>query len=115
VAVEEAASVATVAAAVETAAAATAAVPAPPVVYSNFTRPTQAIEFNEDAFKVVDRNGNQRSDAAARMGKSRAVNMIVKCILGDYFSTRHTPEQLVLALHAASKDARVRTLFKVLD
>jgi hypothetical protein len=46
------------------------------------------------------------------MGKSRAVNMFVNTILGDYFSIRHTPEQLVLALHAASRYPHVRMLFK---
>jgi hypothetical protein len=45
------------------------------------------------------------------MGKSRAVNMFVNAILGDYFSLQHIPEQLVLALHEASKHPHVRTLF----
>jgi hypothetical protein len=69
-------------------------------------------EYNEDAFKVVDRYGNQRSDAAARMGKSRAVNMFVKTILGEYFSEQHTPEQLVVVLRTESKHHSVRILFK---
>jgi methylphosphotriester-DNA--protein-cysteine methyltransferase len=46
------------------------------------------------------------------MGKSRAVNMFVDTILGDFFSIRHTPEQLVLALHTASKHPHVRMFFK---
>jgi hypothetical protein len=53
-----------------------------------------------------------RTDAAARMGKSRAVNKIVNTTLGDYFSSRYTPEQLVSALHEASKHPHLRMLFK---
>jgi hypothetical protein len=86
-----------------------------PVVYSNYTRPApfQMIEFDKDAFKVADKYGKLRSDGAARMGKCRAVNRLVNTILGDYFSTQHTPEQLVLlALREASKHPDVRMLFK---
>jgi hypothetical protein len=115
VAVEVAAAVAAaaVATAVEAAAVAAAAVvqPRPPVVYSHYTRPSLVIKFDKDAFKVKDKNGKQKSEAAARMGKSRAVNVIVNTILADYFSPRFTPEQLVLALHEASKHHRVRMLF----
>jgi hypothetical protein len=46
------------------------------------------------------------------MGKCRAVNMFVETILGDYFTTQHTPEQLVLALRESSKHPNVRMLFK---
>jgi hypothetical protein len=103
-----------VATAVEAAAVIAAAVlqPPPPVVYSRYTRPTLLTKFDKDAFKVNDKNGKQKSEAAARMGKNRAVNVIVNIILGDYFSPRYTPEQLVLALHEASKHPRVRMLFK---
>jgi hypothetical protein len=61
---------------------------------------------------VLDRYGNQRSDAAARMGKSRAVNMLVESILGDYFSDQNSPKQLVVALCTASKHHKVRMLLK---
>jgi hypothetical protein len=97
-AVEAAAVAAT---AVEAAAVAAAAVlqPPPPVVYSNYTRPSLIIEFDKDAFKVNDRYGKLKSNEAARMGRSRAVNMFVNTILGEYFSKTHTQKELVLALH----------------
>jgi hypothetical protein len=52
----------------------------PPVVYTNFTRPTpfQMVELDQDAFKVEAKYGKLRSDAAATMGKCRAVNEFVK-------------------------------------
>jgi hypothetical protein len=69
------------------------------------------VELDKDAFKVVDRNGKPSSDAAARMGKCRAVNEFVNTILGNYFSENNTPKQLVLALHVSSKHPNVRMLF----
>jgi hypothetical protein len=115
-AVSAAVSAATVASAEVSAAAAAAAVlqPPPPVLYTAKTRPppSQLIEFDENTFHVLDRYGNQRSDAAARMGKSRAVNMLVKTILGYYFSDQHTHKQLVVALRTASKHHKVQMLFK---
>jgi hypothetical protein len=86
----------------------------PPVAYTNFTRPQpfQMIELDQDAFKVEDKYGKIKSDAAARMGKCRAVNMFVETILGKYFTTQHTPAQLVLALRKSSKHPDVRMLFK---
>ena len=86
----------------------------PPVVYSAFTRPLpfEMIELNEDAFKVGGKYGKIRSDAAAKMGKYRAVNEFVNLILGDYFSVKYTPQQLVLALRESSKHPDVRMLFK---
>ncbi|OEU12947.1 hypothetical protein FRACYDRAFT_243199 [Fragilariopsis cylindrus CCMP1102] len=89
---------------VETAVAPSAA---SPVVYSNYTRPSSPIEFDIDAFKVAD-----RSDSAARKGKSRAVNNLVQTILGEHCSNHYSQQQLVLALHTASKDPRVRPFFK---
>ncbi|OEU12948.1 hypothetical protein FRACYDRAFT_243200 [Fragilariopsis cylindrus CCMP1102] len=86
----------------------TAALPvAPPVLYNSRTRPSSLIEFDIDAFK-----GDDRSDFAARKGKNRAVNNLVETILGEHCSKQHSQQQLVLALHTASKDARVRPLFK---
>jgi hypothetical protein len=38
------------------------------------------IELDEDAFKVEAKYGKIRSDAAARMGKCRAVNEFVNTI-----------------------------------
>ena len=96
--------VASVTPAVETAVAPSVA---PPVVYSNRTRPSLNIEFDKDAFKVDD-----RSDYAARKGKNRAVNNLVQTILGEHCSRHYSQQQLVLALHTASKDVRVRSLFK---
>jgi hypothetical protein len=70
------------AAAVVTAATAVTAAellhPPPPLVYTNFTRPApfETIELDEDAFKVEAKYGKIRSDAAARMGKCRAVKRI---------------------------------------
>ncbi|OEU07188.1 hypothetical protein FRACYDRAFT_251490 [Fragilariopsis cylindrus CCMP1102] len=89
---------------VETALAPSAA---SPVIYSNYTRPSPPIEFDIDAFKVAD-----RSDSAARKGKSRAVNNLVQTILGEHCSNHYSQQQLVLALHTASKDPRVRPFFK---
>jgi hypothetical protein len=43
------------------------------------------VELDKDAFKVLDKYGKPRSDAAAYMGKCRAVNEFVNTILGDYF------------------------------
>jgi hypothetical protein len=70
------------------------------------------IELDEDAFKVEDKYGNLRSDAAARIGKCRAVNEFVNTNLGDSFSVKYTPKQLVLVLHESSKHPNVRLLFK---
>jgi hypothetical protein len=86
----------------------------PPVAYTNFTRPApfEMIELDEEAFKVEAKYGNLRSDAAARMGKCRAVNMFVETVLGTYFTTQHTPAQLVLALRESSKHPGIRMLFK---
>jgi hypothetical protein len=70
------------------------------------------IKLDEDAFKVRAKYGKIRSDAAARMGKCRAVNELVNTILGKYFTTQHTPAQLVLALRESSKHPDVRMLFK---
>jgi hypothetical protein len=71
-----------------------------PVVYTNFTRPApfEMIELDEDAFKVEAKYGKLRSDAAATMGKCRAVNEFVNTILGDSFSVKYTPKQLVLGV-----------------
>jgi hypothetical protein len=54
----------------------------PPVVYTNFTRPApfEMIELDQDAFKLEDKYGKLRSDAAARMGKCRTVNEFVNTI-----------------------------------
>jgi hypothetical protein len=81
----------------------------PPVVYSNFTRPApfEMIELDEEAFKVEEKYGTIKSDGAARMGKCGAVNMFVETILGKYFTTQHTPAQLVLALRELSKHPMV--------
>jgi hypothetical protein len=59
----------------------------PPVLYTKFTRPApfEMIELDEDAFKVEGKYGKLRSDAAATMGKCRAVNEFVNTILGDSF------------------------------
>jgi hypothetical protein len=70
------------------------------------------VELDLDAFKVVDKNGMLRSDAATRMGKCRAVNEFVNTILGNYFSGKYTPQQLVLALRLSSQHPNVRMLFK---
>ena len=91
---------------------ATAATPAdvtvaPPVLFNSRTRPASLIEFDMDAFKV-----DNRSDIAARKGKSRAVNNLVETILGEHCSKHYSKQQLVLALHTASKDPRVRPFFK---
>jgi hypothetical protein len=85
-----------------------------PVVYTNFTRPApfEMIELDQDAFKVEDKYSKLRSDAAARMGKCRAANEFVKTILGESFSSKYTPKQLVLALRESSKHPDVRMLFK---
>jgi hypothetical protein len=85
-----------------------------PVVYTNFTRPAsfEMIGLDEDAFKVEEKYGNLRSDAAARMGKCRAVNEFVITILGDSFSEKYMPKQIVLVLHESSKHPNVRLLFK---
>ena len=56
--------------------------------------------------------GKMRSDGAAKMGKCRAVNEFVNTILGDYFSVKYTPKQLVLALRLSSQHPDVRMLFK---
>jgi hypothetical protein len=86
----------------------------PPVAYTNVTRPApfEMIELDEEAFKVKDKYGKIKSEGAARMGKCRAVNMFVETILGKYFTTQHTPAQLVLALRESSKHPDVRMLFK---
>jgi hypothetical protein len=60
------------------------------------------IESDKDAFKVEEIYGKLRSDAAARMGKCRAVNEFVNTILGKYFSVKYTPKQLLLALRESS-------------
>jgi hypothetical protein len=89
--------------------------PPSPVVYTNFTRPApfEMIEYDdEDAFKVAAKFGKIRSDAAARMGKCRAVNESANTILGKYFSVKYTPKQLVLALRKSSKHPDVQMLFK---
>jgi hypothetical protein len=70
------------------------------------------VELDVDAFKVEGKYGKPRSDAAARMGKCRAVNEFVNTILGDYFSVKYTPKQLVLALRLSSQHPDVRMLFK---
>jgi hypothetical protein len=70
------------------------------------------IELDKDAFKVEDKYGKLRSDAAARMGKCKAVNEFVNTILGETFSVKYTPKQLVLALRDLSKHPDVRMLFK---
>jgi hypothetical protein len=70
------------------------------------------VELDKDAFKVVDKNGKLRSDAAARMGKCRAFNEFVNTILGNYFSEKYTHKQLVLALRLSSKHPNVRMLSK---
>jgi hypothetical protein len=49
------------------------------------------------------------------MGKCRAVNEFVNTILGDYFSDKYTPKQIVLALCLSSKHPDVRMLFKSAD
>jgi hypothetical protein len=88
--------------------------PPPPVIYTTCTRPPpfEMVELDLDAFKVVDKNGKLRSDAAARIGKCRAVNEFVNTILGNYFSEKYTPQQLVLALRLSSQHPNVRMLFK---
>jgi hypothetical protein len=70
------------------------------------------IELDEDAFKVEEKFGNLRSDAAARMGKCRAVHEFVNTISGDSFSVKYTPKQLVLVLRESSKHPAVQLLFK---
>jgi hypothetical protein len=47
------------------------------------------IELDEDAFKVEDKYGKIKSDAAAKMGKCRAVNEFVNTILGDSFPVKY--------------------------
>jgi hypothetical protein len=93
-AVSATAVLAAVEAAVVSASAAAAAVtassllqPPPPVIYTTRTRPKllEMVELDKDAFKVLDKYGKPRSDAAARMCKCRAVNEFVNTILGDYF------------------------------
>jgi hypothetical protein len=88
--------------------------PAPLVLYTNRTRPKpfEMIELDEEAFKVEDKYGKIRSDAAARMGKCRAVNEFVNTILGDSFSAKYTPHQLLFVLRESSKHPNVRLLFK---
>ncbi|OEU19555.1 hypothetical protein FRACYDRAFT_235613 [Fragilariopsis cylindrus CCMP1102] len=80
---------------------------APPVLYNSRTRPAPLIAFDKDAFKVAD-----QSDYAARKGKNRAINNLVETILGEHCSKHYSKQQLVLALHTASKDPRVRPFFK---
>jgi DNA polymerase I-like protein with 3'-5' exonuclease and polymerase domains len=46
------------------------------------------------------------------MGKCRAVNEFVNTILGDSFSVKYTPKQLVLVLRESSKYPDVQMLFK---
>jgi hypothetical protein len=92
---------AVVAAAEISAAAVTAAEllqPPPSVVYTTCTRPQpfEMVELDKDASKVVSKYGKLRSDAATWMGKCRAVNEFVNTILGNYFSEKYTPKQLVL-------------------
>jgi hypothetical protein len=84
--------------------------PPSPVVYTTRAQPKpfEMVELDKDAFKVLDKYGKPRSDAAA----CRAVNKFVNTILGDYFSDKYMPKQLVLALRLLSKHPDVRMLFK---
>jgi hypothetical protein len=61
--------------------------------------------------KLKKKYGKIRSDAAARMGKCRAVNEFVGTILGDSFSVQYMPKQQVLVLHEPSKHPNVQMLF----
>jgi hypothetical protein len=46
------------------------------------------------------------------MGKCRAFNEFVDTILGESFSVKYTPKQVVLVLYESSKHPDVRMLFK---
>ena len=83
------------------------------VQYTSKTRPadSQLIPLNEDAFKF-DKQGKERAPRSAHQRKYTAINYIVNTLTNEKFQKQYTPEQIVLALHEASKRPQLRIVLK---
>ena len=83
------------------------------VQYTSKTRPadSQLIPLNEDAFKF-DKQGKERVPRSAQQRKYTAINYIVNTLTNEKFQKQYTPEQIVLALHEASKRPQLRIVLK---